>query len=153
MFTIRTYRPDLEDAAAAVAILREAKEAAPWSESALGPSSFDPDCMFAFFSELAGKPTGFIIGRHVAQEAEILNLAVSISSRGQGQAKALAERILTAFREHSVLRVFLEVRESNSAAIALYEKLGFSRVGRRPAYYREPTEAALVYRKRLDSTG
>lgn len=152
-FTIRAYRPISEDAAAASAILRESKEAASWSEGALGPGNFDPASMLAFFSEFAGKPTGFIIGRYAADEGEILNLAVSSSSRRQGQAEALVERILIAFREHSVVNVFLEVRESNSAAIALYQKLGFRRVGQRPGYYREPSESALIYSKLLDSTG
>jgi ribosomal-protein-alanine N-acetyltransferase len=151
--SIRAYRPILEDAAAASALLREAKEAASWSESALGTSSFDVATMIAFFSELAGKPTGFIIGRHAAGEGEILNLAVSIASRRQGHGEVLVERTLAAFRERSALKVFLEVRESNSAAIALYEKLGFRQVGRRPSYYRDPVEAALVYSKLLDSTG
>jgi [ribosomal protein S18]-alanine N-acetyltransferase len=152
-FTIREYRPISEDAAASSAILRECKEAAPWSEGALGPGSFDPASMVAFFGEVDGRPTGFIIGRRAADEAEILNLAVSSSSRRQGQAKALVERMLVAFHQHSVVKVFLEVRESNSAAIALYEKLGFRRVGLRPGYYREPSESALLYSKLLDSTG
>jgi ribosomal-protein-alanine N-acetyltransferase len=73
--------------------------------------------------------------------------------RRQGQAKALVERLLLNFREHSVRTVFLEVRESNSAALALYEALGFLPIGRRPSYYREPVEAALLYSKLLDSTG
>jgi ribosomal-protein-alanine acetyltransferase len=152
-FTIRAYRPILEDAIAASAILQESKEAASWSETALGPTRFDVATMIAFFTEIAGKPSGLIIGRYAAGEGEILNLAVSIASRRQGQAKTLVERMLAAFCEHSVLKVFLEVRESNSAAITLYEKLGFRQVGRRSAYYREPPEAALVYRKLLDSTG
>jgi len=152
-FTIRSYRPGAEDAALASAILRESEGASAWSESALQPGNFDPACTSAFFSEVPERPTGFIIGRQIAGEAEILNLAVSASSRRQGQAKALVERLLLNFHEHSVRTVFLEVRESNSAAIALYETLGFLPVGRRPAYYRDPVEAALVYSKLLDSTG
>jgi [ribosomal protein S18]-alanine N-acetyltransferase len=152
-FTIRAYRPISEDAAAASAILRECKEGAPWSEGALGPSSFDLASMVAFFSEVARAPAGFIIGRRAADEGEILNLAVSSSSRRQGLAKALVHRILADFAKHSVVKVFLEVRESNSAAIALYEKLGFRRVGMRQGYYRDPSESALVYSKPLDSTG
>src|ERR1700687_5695074 len=97
-FTIRAYRPILEDAAAASAVLRESMGASAWSESALQSGSFDPTSTFAFFSQLASKPTGFIIGRWAEDEAEILNLAVSISSRRQGQAEALVERLLLAFR-------------------------------------------------------
>jgi tRNA threonylcarbamoyladenosine biosynthesis protein TsaB len=154
-FTIRALRPGPEDAAAASVILLESKGAASWPQSALQPGVLEPASatIFAFFSEIAGRPTGFIIGRYAADEAEILNLAVSSDSRRQGHAKALVQRLLVAFCEESAVRVFLEVRESNSAAIALYEKLGFRRVGQRQGYYREPAESALVYSKLLDSTG
>jgi ribosomal-protein-alanine acetyltransferase len=151
-FTIRAYRSISEDAASASSILRESKEASPWPEGALPAGDSDAGTTLAFFAELVGKPTGFIIGRQVADEAEILNLAVSASLRRQGQARALVERLLLAFREHSVRIVFLEVRESNSAAIVLYEKLGFLLVGQRPSYYHHPLEAALLYSKLLDST-
>jgi ribosomal-protein-alanine acetyltransferase len=152
-FTVRAFRPILEDAAAASAILCESKDAAPWPESALKPGAFDPSNTVAFFSETDGTPTGFIVGRHAADEGEILNLAVSASWRRQGQGQALLNHLFQAFRHHSVNRVFLEVRESNSAAIAFYEKLGFRLTGRRPSYYRDPVETALLYGKLLESTG
>jgi [ribosomal protein S18]-alanine N-acetyltransferase len=152
-FTVRAFRPILEDAAAASAILRESKDAAPWPESALQPGAFDPTTTIAFFSEIAGTPTGFIIGRHAADEGEVLNLAVSAFSRRQGQGRTLANHLLQQFRDRSVVTVFLEVRESNSAAIGFYEKLGFRLSGRRPSYYRDPVEAALLYSKLLESTG
>jgi ribosomal-protein-alanine acetyltransferase len=153
VYTIRAFRPILEDAAAARAILHESKDAAPWPQSALQPDAFDPPTTLAFFGEIAGTPTGFIIGRHAADEGEILNLAVSASSRRQGQGHALVDQLLNGFREHSVVRVFLEVRESNSAAIAFYKKLGFCLSGRRVSYYRDPVETALLYSKLLESTG
>jgi ribosomal-protein-alanine acetyltransferase len=152
-FAIRAFRPILEDTAAASAILREAKDAAPWPESALQSDAFDPSTTFAFFSEIGGTPTGFIIGRHAADEGEILTLAVSAVSRRQGQGHALVNQLFQRFREHSVVRVFLEVRESNAAAIAFYEKLGFRLSGRRSSYYRDPVEAALLYSKLPESTG
>jgi [ribosomal protein S18]-alanine N-acetyltransferase len=152
-FTIRAFRPTLEDAAAASAILRDSKDAAPWPQSALQPGGFDPSTTLALFSQIGETPTGFIIGRHAADEGEILNLAVSASSRRQGQGQALVNQLFQEFRDHSVVRVFLEVRESNSAAIAFYEKLGFRLSGRRPSYYRDPVEAALLYSKLLESTG
>jgi len=152
-FLIRPFRPVLEDATAASAILRESKDAAPWPESALRPDSFDSSTTFAFFSEIDGAATGFAIGRRAADEGEILNLAVSASSRRQGQGQALVNQLFERFRDYSVLKVFLEVRESNSGAIAFYEKLGFRLSGRRPSYYRDPVETALLYSKLLESTG
>ena len=152
-FTVRAFRPVPEDAAAASAILCESKEAAAWPESALQHDAFDASNTLAYFSETGGLPTGFIVGRHAADEGEILNLAVSGVSRRQGQGLALVNQLFEAFRQHSVARVFLEVRESNSAAIAFYEKLGFRLSGRRPSYYHDPVEAALLYSKALESTG
>jgi ribosomal-protein-alanine acetyltransferase len=154
-FTIRPFRPGPDDAAAASAILLESKDAAAWSQGALQGSAFDSGgaTTFAFFSEVAGTPAGFIIGRQVREQGEILNLAVSASSRRQGQGQALVSQLFQCFREHSVATVFLEVRESNSAAIVFYEKLGFRLAGRRPSYYRDPVEAALLYSKLLESTG
>jgi ribosomal-protein-alanine acetyltransferase len=152
-FSIRAFRPILEDAAAASALLRESKDAAPWPVSVLQPSVFDPSTTFAYFSEIAGTPTGFIIGRYAADDGEILNLAISIRSRRQGQGQALVNQLFQGFRQHSIKRVFLEVRESNTAAIAFYEKLGFRHSGRRPSYYRDPVETALLYSKLLESTG
>jgi ribosomal-protein-alanine N-acetyltransferase len=152
-FTIRAFRPILEDAAAASAILREAKEAANWPESALQGGAFDPISTFAFFGEKAGQPTGFIIGRQAEEEGEVLNLAVTPTARRQGQGQALVEQLLRSFRNRAVTSVFLEVRKSNSVAIAFYEKLGFRLAGCRPGYYRDPVEAALLYRKSLESTG
>lgn len=153
-FTIRAFRSGPEDAAAASAILLESEDAAAWSESALQGGAFDPAnaTTFAFFSEVAGRPTGFIIGRHVTEEGELLNLAISVSSRRQGQGQALVNQLFQSFRDHSVVKVFLEVRESNSAAIAFYGKLGFRLSGRRQSYYREPVETALLYSKLLEST-
>jgi ribosomal-protein-alanine acetyltransferase len=152
-FTIRPFRYIQEDAAFASVILLESKGAAPWSQSALQPSGFDPANTLAFFSETDGTPTGFIIGRYAADEGEILNLAVSSGSRRHGHGRALVERLFQAFRQHSVARVFLEVRESNAAAIAFHENLGFRLTGRRPSYYRDPVESALLYSKLLESTG
>jgi [ribosomal protein S18]-alanine N-acetyltransferase len=85
-----------------------------------------------------------VVGRQVLDEAEILNLAVTTGMRRQGEGRALVSHILQRFAEHTVSRVFLEVRESNTGAIAFYRGLGFQAVGTRRDYYRDPTEAAMV---------
>jgi ribosomal-protein-alanine N-acetyltransferase len=71
---------------------------------------------------------------------EILNLAVAPSNRRKGIAKALVSASL----EHVCGNVFLEVRESNLAARQLYESIGFKEVNRRPQYYSDSQEAAIV---------
>jgi ribosomal-protein-alanine N-acetyltransferase len=83
------------------------------------------------------------VALQLADEAEILNLAVLAAWRRRGQASSLLAAALAQLRDRGVLRIFLEVRESNTAAIAFYNKHEFKAVGRRPAYYRNPDEAAL----------
>ena len=148
-FVVRVFRA--EDAAAASEILREARESASWSRQALLEFMPLPGAV-ALMSERAGSPTGFVLGRLVADEAEVLNLAVREECRRQGEGRALVEELLRRFAESGVSRVFLEVRESNRAAVGFYERMGFRQSGRREDYYREPREAALVYEKNEQST-
>ncbi len=99
--------------------------------------------------EWDGEVIGFIIGRQVADEAEILNLAVAPSARRRGEGGALLEAALEEFRSRGVSRAFLEVRESNETGMSFYEKRGFFKTGRRPGYYRDPVEAAIVMEMKL----
>jgi [ribosomal protein S18]-alanine N-acetyltransferase len=148
-FDVREFRA--EDAAAASEILLDAREAASWSRQALLEFMPLPGAV-ALLSERGGRPTGFVLGRLVADEAEVLNLAVREECRREGEGRALVEELLRRFAESGVSRVFLEVRESNRGAIGFYEGMGFRQSGRREDYYREPREAALVYEKNEQST-
>jgi ribosomal-protein-alanine acetyltransferase len=125
------------------AILWGAKEAASWSEEALRETALLPG-VAAFVSERGGAVSGIVVGRQVLDQAEILNLAVKQGSRRQGEGQALIRRVLQQFGERQVSRVFLEVRESNTGAIAFYRGSGFQSVGSRRGYYRDPIEAATV---------
>ncbi len=78
---------------------------------------------------------GFGLIRLVADEAELLTIAVRPEARGQGVGKALLEAMLNYLAEQKAELFFLEVRESNQAAIRLYEKAGFSQVAQRKNYY------------------
>ncbi|HXJ15117.1 MAG TPA: ribosomal protein S18-alanine N-acetyltransferase [Candidatus Limnocylindrales bacterium] len=141
-FVIREFDA-VADAPEVAAILREAREAASWSEEALRNTRLLLGVV-AFVSERGGAVSGIVVGRQVLDEAEILNLAVRQSARRQGEGRALVQRLLQQFVERQVSRVFLEVRESNAGAIAFYRKLGFGAVGSRKDYYRDPAEAATV---------
>jgi [ribosomal protein S18]-alanine N-acetyltransferase len=99
-----------------------------------------------FVAEVHGTVAAFIVSREVARasdgalpEREILNLAVAPSHRALGLATALLKHELTNRATH-----FLEVRESNLAAQALYRKCGFVVTGIRTGYYEYPPEAAIV---------
>jgi len=131
------------DAARVEGILRAAKEAASWSEEALAETMELPG-VYAYVSERNGAVSGIVVGRQILDEAEILNLAVTQGMRRQGEGRALVGRILQRFAEGNVSRVFLEVRESNTGAIAFYRGLGFEAVGTRRDYYQDPKESATV---------
>jgi ribosomal-protein-alanine acetyltransferase len=92
-----------------------------------------------------GRLLGFIVTRCMAKELEILNLAVAPAERRRGLARSLLEAAVAAARESGTRRAFLEVRESNAAAIAFYRRQGFAETGRRPRYYASPAEDALVF--------
>ena len=141
-FVIREFDA-VADAPEVAAILREAREAASWSEEALRDTRLLPG-VAAFVSDRGGAVSGLVVGRQVLDEAEILNLAVRQSARRQGEGRALIQRLLQHFVGRQVSRVFLEVRESNAGAIAFYHELGFQAIGVRKGYYREPSESATV---------
>ena len=137
---IRPFRS--ADAIALAKILDSAAEAAQWPLESYERMTHLPGAL-ALVCETGIGVTGFLIARQVADEAEVLNIAVLTESRRKGQASALLTAALGQFRNSGVLRIFLEVRESNQPAIAFYTKHGFIASGRRKAYYRNPGEDAL----------
>jgi ribosomal-protein-alanine N-acetyltransferase len=143
---IRGFRP--EDIPELVSITEGSMESANWSKE-----SYERLCklegFLAFVNDTAGCISGFVVGRQVADEGEILNLAVRRQNRRRGEGHGLLLAILEQLHRRGVNKVFLEVRESNEAGIAFYEKMGFARTGRRPGYYREPEEAAVLMEKKL----
>ncbi|MBA2626769.1 MAG: ribosomal protein S18-alanine N-acetyltransferase [Gemmatimonadales bacterium] len=120
----------------------------PWS-----PTSFreavEASWSFGLISEVAGEVAGYLIARDAAGSGEILNLAIAPEYRREGLAGELLEAGLAALAVRGVTEVFLEVRESNAAAQALYLDAGFRAVGHRAGYYRSPKEDALVLRREL----
>jgi [ribosomal protein S18]-alanine N-acetyltransferase len=92
---------------------------------------------------------GFLVASHVGPEWEIENVAVAAQVTRRGLGSRLIREFLTLAEERGVESVFLEVRESNRAARALYETLKFVETGRRKNYYSGPLEDAVVYRKAL----
>jgi [ribosomal protein S18]-alanine N-acetyltransferase len=103
----------------------------------------------ALVSERAGEVTGFLMGREVADEAEVFTFAVAPKYRRQGHGGALVWAAIDGLRTRGVKNLFLEVRESNLGAIAFYERFGFSKIGYRKVYYRDPEEAAITMGKKL----
>jgi ribosomal-protein-alanine N-acetyltransferase len=97
----------------------------------------------------SGQVIGYAFWHLVADEVHVLKVAVTPAWRGQGIASRLLERCFTSSVEQGAKSAHLEVRPSNIAAIELYQKLGFELVGRRPKYYTDSKEDALLMIKDL----
>ncbi len=95
-------------------------------------------------------PAGYASFRKGGGEAELLRLAVAPGERRRGVARALVTGGIERLRPAGIETCFLEVRTSNDGAIAFYQELGFERVGRRPGYYRDGSDA-LVYARPVAS--
>ena len=87
---------------------------------------------------------GYVGSQSVLGESDMMNVAVAPEYRRQGIAQALILELIRRLAQQGNHSLMLEVRASNAPAIALYEKLGFARVGSRPNYYRNPKEDALL---------
>jgi [ribosomal protein S18]-alanine N-acetyltransferase len=129
---------------ALVAIERRAF-ADPWTEASFR-EALAAAWSFGLVAELSDAVVGYLIAREAGGSGEILNLAVDPSSRRSGIARTLLEAGVAALRRRGAEEIFLEVRESNLAAQALYLAAGFRPVGQRARYYRNPPEDALVLR-------
>ena len=93
---------------------------------------------------------GYVGSQSVMGEADMMNLAVVPEHRRQGIGRRLVEELVSRLAANQVKSLTLEVRASNDPAIALYDEMGFRAVGRRPGYYRNPKEDALILRKEWD---
>jgi ribosomal-protein-alanine N-acetyltransferase len=97
-----------------------------------------------FVIEQDGKVSGFLISHQLGNEWEIENIAVTGSAQRGGLGTRLLSEFLNLVRERGGRAIFLEVRESNLAARALYRKSAFVETGRRKNYYENPPEDALI---------
>jgi ribosomal-protein-alanine acetyltransferase len=117
----------------------------PWSEESFR-ETLTSAWTFCLVAQSPRGISGYLVAREIAGTGEVLNLAVAPEFRRRGVGGALLRAGLTALRLRKVDEVFLEVRESNHSAQALYLAHGFRPVGQRSAYYRNPREDALVLR-------
>lgn len=120
----------------------------PWPRNFLAMELEHPAALLLVAREGRGEVSGYAAFRRGAGEAELLRLAVEPDSRRRGLGRALTERGLEILRAEGCAACHLEVRAGNVAAIALYEGMGFDRVGLRPRYYSDGDDA-LVLRRSL----
>ena len=97
-----------------------------------------------YFYEEEGITKAYLIGFRLEDEWQIYRIAVLPSYRQQGIASKFLRGMLQLARQAGIVKCTLEARENNVAALALYRKLGFIEVGRRPNFYRDTGEAAVL---------
>lgn len=114
-----------------------------WSAVSLASSAADPSYLLTV-AVCDGAVAGYLIASFVADESELLRIAVLPTFRHRGAARALMAHYMNESDSRGVTRHFLEVRESNTAAVTLYESFGFNEYTRRRAYYRDPLENARL---------
>lgn len=135
-----------------IAALERACFSAPWSEQLLEDALFNPQASFIVAEDDQGNILGYA-GLHVIlDEGYIDNIAVEPDARKHGVASALLD-VYCRFGAVNLAFLTLEVRASNLSAIGLYEKFGFSRVGVRKNYYRDPTEDAFLMTREFSGDG
>lgn len=118
-----------------------------WSENAIA-SQIDGECYLTFLAtDGDGNALGYISGSLFGDEAEIFRVATDKTKRRQKIGSALVSHFISYTKERGCSRVFLEVRESNAPARALYSSFGFTENGVRRGYYKNPKEDAILLLK------
>ena len=130
----------------AVAELEKLCFSDPWSARSITSEVTNPLSCWVVAMD-GDRLVGYVGSQSVLGWADMMNLAVHPDYRRRGIAETLVDQLIELLKQNGVTCLTLEVRVSNSPAIHLYEKLGFTEVGRRPGYYHNPKEDALILRK------
>lgn len=120
----------------------------PWSEASVRSELTNPLSLWLVATE-NDMVAGYVGSQTVLDESDMMNVAVHPDHRRRGIAESLVTALCDSLKQKGSSSLTLEVRSSNLGAIALYEKLGFTQVGLRKNYYRNPKEDALILRKIL----
>lgn len=119
-----------------------------WSENSLAQTLNDAHYV-VWLAERESEICGYGAAWTMGDEGELSRLAVVEKRRGQGIGAELLRALAEECRKRGAIRLFLEVREGNAAARALYEKTGFKQVGLRPRYYADDENAVIMARELL----
>lgn len=138
-------RPLLKGDLDAVAAIERASSPSAWSRASFHQELAHTHSLALVATELTHSPiVGFVIGWIVAGELEVLNLAVEAQARRRGVGGSLLRALIERARLQGCVVARLEVRFSNHPAIAMYKREGFEEVGRRPQYYQDNGEDAVL---------
>lgn len=116
---------------------------APWSENSIASELQNPLSLW-LVAEEAGQVLGYVGSQTVLDESDMMNIAVHPDYRRQGIARRLIEELICALSQRGSRILRLEVRVTNSGAIALYESMGFQKLGLRKNYYQNPREDGYI---------
>ena len=145
--TVATVRDMQTGDLTAVAAIEAASFGDAWPLSAFADLLTRSYARLRVAVDAAGAVCGYCVLLRAADEGEIANIATHPARRGQGLGGRLLDDALAEADAGGAAAIFLEVRDSNVAALALYTGRGFVQVGRRRRYYQHPTEDALVMRR------
>lgn len=120
----------------------------PWSQRSIASELSNPYSRWLVWEE-EGTVLGYIGSQTVPPEADVMNIAVAPGHRKQKIGSKLLTALCELLHREGIDKLFLEVRASNTPAIALYEGFGFQILGRRPKYYVNPVEDAYIMGKEL----
>jgi ribosomal-protein-alanine N-acetyltransferase len=148
-----------------ISAIERASFSDPWTEDSFASALSLPHIHFLVAEEgdAEGRPRrpagaggggllGYVVAMVLGDEGEIADIAVAPAARRRGVGALLLDRMMAQSAEYGVRAMYLEVRESNVAARALYESRRFQQVGRRRGYYLHPAEDALLLRRDFDPT-
>ena len=127
----------------AVEEIEKASFSVPWSRKSFWEEAANERTYYLLALD-DGKVIGYAGTWILDDEAQITNVAVAPERREQGVGAALMAELIKKAKERGATRMTLEVRPSNTAALALYEKFGFADYGRRPHYYLDNGEDAVI---------
>ena len=119
-----------------------------WTQSVFADCLKEPYLNWAFYSAESGAVIGFLVALLQGDECQLMNIGIDKSYWRLGYADQLMANLITTLKNNaSIKRIFLEVRRSNAAAVALYKKSGFIEIGLRKGYYPhgKSKEDALVF--------
>ncbi len=145
---VPAIRPATEADLAAIAAIESASFGDPWSLKSFGDSLAHSFVRMSVIED-DGSVAGYSVVWVSGEECELANLAVDPARRRAGLGTLLLDALLERAHEEALFVIFLEVRASNTAAQELYASRGFHEVGRRPMYYKNPAEDALLLRRDL----
>lgn len=133
------------DAPCIFEIAQSTKTTAKWPQEKYKEIFTQGSNRLAFVIESMSEVKGFLVAHQLGDEIEIENIAIERSLQDSGLGSQLLKEFIK-LSQNNARTIFLEVRESNRAARALYGKCGFEQFNRRTRYYSHPEEDAILYR-------